>query len=950
MAGPNAGGRAASHAKSRADLEAFMRANSGRPLAAEAAMEIARITSLQAQAAFSQARTLDTVDGKRAALIEARQRFEEAGRQLDAAAEQIRDQLQAAQTATSDKDSLYLALLQANLDRGVNFLRQAQTYSEQDDDSKRLDLLKKATEMLNRLAGLRENTKSRLCWQALAWAGYCQLERDDPKEAQKTFGDVITASGEPAEDAKRLARYFRLLSYALDPQVKGPAVQIQQAGEEWLRLYSDYVETSEGRAVRFEVARACLAQADGLVNGQRSSPTARDLYERALRLFQDLEQTENEFAPIARARKLQIILAMSPERANGDISQLKSFEECYLRAQLEVAKLNDGSEQTQGTGNHADGKQHMKNIVVLLSRGLELADKSASQTDLNDARFMLAYTCLATGDFHRAAAVGEELARAQPQFTRAPMAGAYALRAYAAIAADSAPSSAQSADVATLRRQMRTLAEFIERTWPGDGAADIARHTMGLAAIADKNYAEAVETLDRVSPTYSDRVQSLYQLAAAALQADKEGIPAPVGRPSFQERALAALAGIPEPSTRAPPSIVRTYFAAKLMLADIYYRAKQYKKLATLAQALTQNLDNVDEKLKGELQIKVHIFQLYAVLGGAETAYAAGRYAEACELLEPLVSQMHAPAKREEWALIKEKDQRLVRALMGLALSANVQDSRPNRGKEILANLQQHFPENSFEVLLQLGKELNAQIQTLRQQGEPAKEQLESTQRHFAAFVELVEKQQTDNPRPEIMLFLAGSYSSLDNHKKAAELASLIREPASMAGQTMPDPKALSIYHVARLLYVRELRLAKEFKSAAKAITEVQATAWGQNSLEVRKERVLLLEDQESLSGKNGAITAWNNLMQQLRPRLGDNKIKEQYFDCYYHMTWCIYQNALKATDPKKKAKDIRLAANFIVKLEGQPDASGPVKQQFADLLAREPSLKEQYDELKKEK
>src|SRR5207253_2487218 len=140
-----------------------------------------------------------------------------------------------------------------------------------------------------------------------------------------------------------------------------------------------------------------------------------------------------------------------------------------------------------------------------------------------------------------------------------------------------------------------------------------------------------------------------------------------------------------------------------------------------------QNLENAEEKMKAEHRVKVHTLQLYAVLGTAETHYSAGRYGEARRLLEPLVADMQNQARAAHWAEIKEKDPRLMRALIGVALRACVQDDQMNRGKEVIAILLQHFPQSSLEILRQVAGPINDQIQRLRQQGEPAKQQLERT-------------------------------------------------------------------------------------------------------------------------------------------------------------------------------------------------------------------------------
>ncbi len=74
--------------------------------------------------------------------------------------------------------------------------------------------------------------------------------------------------------------------------------------------------------------------------------------------------------------------------------------------------------------------------------------------------------------------------------------------------------------------------------------------------------------------------------------------------------------------------------------------------------------------------------------------------------------------------------------------------------------------------------------------------------------------------------------------------------------------------------------------------------------------------------------------MLQLQPRLQDNRIKELYFEGYYQLTYCIYHNALAQSDAKTKQKELRLAANYILKLENQPDpAAEPCKKRLRELL-----------------
>src|SRR5207245_10937126 len=122
-------------------------------------------------------------------------------------------------------------------------------------------------------------------------------------------------------------------------------------------------------------------------------------------------------------------------------------------------------------------------------------------------------------------------------------------------------------------------------------------------------------------------------------------------------------------------------------------------------------------------------------------------------------------------------------------------------------------------------------------------------------FLDELTKQQEKDAKPEMTLFLGQSYSSLDMHAKSAELLSTIKEDA---------PPAL--YHLARVLYARELRLGKDFPRAEAALTDILARDWGKQHFEAKKEAILLLEDQEKyqLTRTQGAIPQWNQLMLSL--------------------------------------------------------------------------------------
>jgi hypothetical protein len=910
----------------------------GQPLAAEAELESARLAALRARAQLSQARREEPKEAQRAELLRVRVQFEQVARQLQTARAHIDEQLQVpTPRAQGEKDTLVQAQLQAELEQGINLLDQTQTYTEASEVQARAALIKKARdEILDKLA--QREPKTSISWQALAWLGYCHFEDDDPRKARRVYMDVINAeAGDQAEAGRRLARFFRMLALAKETDQKKALADIVSAGEEWLRLYPNHIHTPEGYGVRFELANAYRKQAQALA---KSSIQAREKYESARKHFHILEQAENDYTAAAREQRLNIVLLTSLDRTKGDISKLRDFEECYLRAEYERAKIAQATKELTGANLVKQRKLHFNNMVEALNRGLDLADAKNATEDVNQARWLLAYGYLVLEDHYRAAVVGEELARTEPKFAQAAMAGAYALSAYAQLIARQEQAGKTKEDLEADHQRQRRLAHYIEETWPTSQAADIARHMLGVMLLADKDYPQAVEALERISPSYPDSTRSLYQLARAALQAQKNEVKRPPGKPAYEERALAALTRIPDLKLSADGATCRDYFAAKLTLADVYYQAKQHEKLQALAQALARSLDDTGEKVQEEFRTPVVSLSLYAKLGMAESDYKVGRYRQARELLAPVVQELTDPAKAAQWSDLKEKNPQLLRALLGLALRASVQDNHVDQGKQILERLQKTFPENSWEILVQLVQQLRSQLEELRRQGAVASEQRQKTVTNFATFLDELSKQQQKNTKPEITIFLGQSYSSLDKHDRAAELLNTIQEDA---------PPAL--YHLARILYVRELRLGKDFSRAEAALQDILASDWGKQHLEAKKESILLLEDQEKyqLSRTQGAIPQWNQLMLSLRPKLQDNRIKEHYFDCYYHLTCCIYQNALKKSDKKLREKEIHTAATFIARLEEQSDTGTEVcKKRFEELLEKEPLLREAYIALKK--
>jgi hypothetical protein len=200
----------------------------------------------------------------------------------------------------------------------------------------------------------------------------------------------------------------------------------------------------------------------------------------------------------------------------------------------------------------------------------------------------------------------------------------------------------------------------------------------------------------------------------------------------------------------------------------------------------------------------------------------------------------------------------------------------------------------------------------------------------------------------------------MGQHARAAAL--LAKAPAPRAGEGgEPDPRAVQLDHALKLLLVRELRLSKDeakdkedaqkdLERAAAVLNEALGTpgkpGWGAHNVDALKERVYLLIEQEKYAE---AARLANGLVKQLLPRTGDNTFKENYLECYYLQVLAIVRHAQAQSSAARRDREIKEAASMIGQLAGKWENFGTEASQkrFTELLAREPDLKAEYDQLK---
>ena len=165
-------------------------------------------------------------------------------------------------------------------------------------------------------------------------------------------------------------------------------------------------------------------------------------------------------------------------------------------------------------------------------------------------------------------------------------------------------------------------------------------------------------------------------------------------------------------------------------------------------------------------------------------------------------------------------------------------------------------------------------------------------------------------PTPKLAYMLARCYAGMDEHKKAADLL----KPFA----AKEDSKDVPLHHAIQLLLVQEHRHLKETDKARQLLDEILKgkdgkPGWGAKNIDAQKTHVQLMEDEKKYAA---AAFLCDKYVKQLVRRLDDNKLKEYYFEFYYHLVYCILKHGQRMDDPKQKTKAVHDAAARIVALE----------------------------------
>ena len=287
--------------------------------------------------------------------------------------------------------------------------------------------------------------------------------------------------------------------------------------------------------------------------------------------------------------------------------------------------------------------------------------------------------------------------------------------------------------------------------------------------------------------------------------------------------------------------------------------------LPTLA-GVPLDADNAkSEELRGQLADSLKSFKLYAhwakadaEVKAADKMDAAGKtahYTKVMELLDPLVDEIIAKQHPE-----LKNNLALARGILDNDLRASIQLNKLDRTRVILNGYKELTTDNAAdagaaEVLKQLVVFIPPQLEELKHKtGEDAQKNLANAKEKFGVILEdTIKPLDGDKLTPKLIYFTSQIYSSMDNHKAAADLLAKPAEPAKDAAKS-----DLDLYQTERVLLVRERRLGGETEEARKvmdAIMNPPKTAWGRKKVDALMENAELLAPRATTSRRPSSPT-----------------------------------------------------------------------------------------------
>lgn len=645
--------RASLIGQARLSFKEFITANPTHPMAAQANVELARLSSLQAKGLLSKANRIENKDAKALEFSRARPDFTNAINLYLSAILNLENRLK----NVDEKDPLNAELkrskAQAELDAAVLRYELALTFIGDDESRQKGEEVDKAQKEFDKLANRYSNT--RIGHLASVWSWQCAFVNGDAGKAVPAIEKFIATNrnNRDAADAVRLASFFGIehvfeADTSKDTSPGAKFIRTEQAAQRWLQMYPDAKNTSEGLGARYRRGLMKEYQAflpGGVIFTEVAKPKAppksapppktkgkddkepepmkeapapvrkitgitpvgKQLLEDANKIYKELADTDNEYSERAQRRRLMnqlVILEAEGKGGDPPMKAINTLEQSYLAAQVQQARIYESGKDGSKTEAQKDAeeKRRIELAVNYLERGLQRVAPKDTPKDVFDAQMLLVQFLSRKDRAIEAAVLGEGLARNNPKMPRASVAAALAVFAYNSSLAklNESPNKTEEAVEADKRRIIE-LATFADKTWPNDGPTDAIRHVLAFYLGKQQDHDTAWKTYAKIGSGYSEVYQARREMAGAVFylirseerdpKKNRDQVAENIAKRKQElDATIAMLDALPEPAPSSPSATIDSWAGAKTMQAQLFYMKSDYDKVDAVVKVVVEGL------------------------------------------------------------------------------------------------------------------------------------------------------------------------------------------------------------------------------------------------------------------------------------------------------------------------------------------------------------------------
>ncbi|MCZ2342428.1 MAG: hypothetical protein LC104_11615 [Bacteroidales bacterium] len=890
--------RTALLAEARTGFDTFLKGSPSPEQAAEAAVAVARVITLQAQAQLGRSAKAADDAAEKAEALKARPMFEEAAKRLDLAITQLENVLKSSKLSIAQDRSLKNELMQTYLNRAITRLKTADTFVNPNakEVGLRGKLIDEAMAQFKELIVKFKGTSAE--YVARAWLGQCEVLKQAKSSYQKTFSDLARIRTPTADAGQRLARYFE--AKVLYDEQKYP--EAKKAMTAWLRQYGRGRPTAETYATRYYYY---LMQFGDVLKTLPKDPkdpekiryplvpAANSALREIERGFRRITQSDNDYSEKANKLRMRVVRFIVGD-AEKKPAAITDFDECVMTALVKFQSSLEAS------GEEREKKFHT--VVALLERALELPAPADSLRDIRDTKLRLVSAYLLAGQPYPAAVLGESMARnaGVRGASIGALAGQYAIQAYLAAAAK-APATDEDSKKADQARAI-SIAKYLHHQFPADPNTDAVRFTLGQLLYRDGVFLTTDPVNDPIGGAFNAyaavntasprglQARLLEGVAAFEILRPSTDIPAPI-KAQVRAKIIADLRAIPKPSLGTNEDDATLYVQTQLLLAQLYLmdypkglvdaerttnrvamligeilpNAERYEAVAGIAATRSavqkMRFAGFSEDERKRLGYLTEEARLRSVYGQLAPLFAEQKYAQVLARLNPELSKMNASLANDNQgeqlkAAATKLDEFRREKMIVMALQTRIREGNIDAAQGLFEKLKVMGGslEATINSLTQLLAMVRPQIEELQRKGEEGKPQLDKLIAGISTLLDKVGQEKNLGPREKV--FLGKALKDIGSYERAIPILEQVPAPSKPELLMQKNPNAIPnnedrlsviFYRGAQLELARAFRLSGNVAEAERVLKDAMGDdakpGWAKTSPDFRKEALYTLED-----------------------------------------------------------------------------------------------------------